>query len=67
MTTQAAKLTVSVPRHLILLADEVAKEQQISRSKVVSWCLEELAKQRLRAEMEQGYKAMAEEISNVRA
>ena len=40
---------------------EIAKEQKVSRSKVVSSCLRELAKRRFEAEMEEGYKAMAEE------
>jgi len=58
-----AKLTVSVPKDLISLADKVAKEKKISRSKVVSQCLEELARDREAAEMAQGYKAMAAENS----
>jgi DNA-binding transcriptional regulator GbsR (MarR family) len=41
------------------MADKVAKERKTSRSKVVSSCLEELAKKRLEAEMEEGYRAMA--------
>ena len=61
MTTQVAKLTISLPRDLIALTDEIAKEMKVSRSKVVSSCLQELAKKRLRAEMEEGYKPMAEE------
>jgi DNA-binding transcriptional regulator GbsR (MarR family) len=41
------------------MADKVAKERKTSRSKVVASCLEELAKKRLEAEMEEGYRAMA--------
>ena len=59
--SQVAKLTVSVPRELISFADDVASERRISRSKVISECLQEFAEQRRRAEMEEGYKVMAEE------
>ncbi|HUV75043.1 MAG TPA: DUF6364 family protein [Dehalococcoidales bacterium] len=61
MATQVEKLTISLPRNLIDLADKIAEEKKISRSKVVSACLQELAEKRLRAEMEEGYKAMANE------
>ena len=59
MSIQVVKLTVSVPAELVKLADKVAKEKKISRSKVVSSCLQELAKQRFQAELEEGYRAMA--------
>jgi metal-responsive CopG/Arc/MetJ family transcriptional regulator len=59
MSTQVIKVTVSVPADLVKLADMVAKEKKISRSKVVSSCLQELANQRSQAEMEEGYRAMA--------
>ena len=58
---RTAKLTVSLPRELILLADQIAKEKKISRSKVVSACLQELAEKQRVAEMVEGYKAMAKE------
>ena len=61
MSIQVVKLTVSVPAELVKLADKVAKEKKISRSKVVSSCLQELAKQRFQADLEEGYKAMAKE------
>ena len=59
MTIQVVKVTVSVPSELVKMADKVAKERKTSRSKVVSSCLEELAKKRLEAELEKGYRAMA--------
>ena len=59
MTIQVVKVTVSVPSELVKMADKVAKERKTSRSKVVASCLEELAKKRLEAEMEAGYRAMA--------
>ena len=58
-----AKLTVSIPRNLISLADKIANERRISRSKLVSCCLQELVEKRRIAEMEEGYKAMANEQS----
>jgi len=61
MTMQVEKLTISLPKDLIALTDEIAAEMKVSRSKVVSSCLRELAEKRLCAEMEEGYKAMAKE------
>ena len=61
MSTQVVKLTVSVPAELVKMADKIAREKKISRSKVVSSCLQELAKQRFQADLEEGYKAMAKE------
>jgi len=58
MTEQVVKLTVSIPRDLVELADKVAKEKNISRSKIVSSCLRELAKQILQQELEEGYRVM---------
>ena len=56
-----AKLTVSIPKDLITMADKVAKEKKISRSKVVSQCLAELARKTMEDEMAKGYKAFADE------
>lgn len=61
MSSQVAKLTISLPKSLIAFADEVASERKISRSKVVSSCLQEFAERRKLAAMEEGYKAMANE------
>ncbi len=61
MSSQVAKLTISLPKSLISFADEVASERKISRSKVVSSCLQEFAERRKLASMEEGYKAMANE------
>ncbi len=58
---RTAKLTVSVPRELITLAGKIARERKISRSQVVSSCLQELARKQLEAEMEEGYMAMSKE------
>ena len=61
MATRVEKLTISLPKSLILFADEVANEKNISRSKVVSNCLREFAQKRTIKLMEEGYKAMAKE------
>jgi len=61
MATQVEKVTISLPRNLILFADQVASERKASRSKVISSCLQEFADKRLREQMEEGYKAMAKE------
>ncbi len=64
MTTQVARLTISLPKSLVSLADEVASEENISRSRVVSNCLSELAQKRKMQLMEEGYKVMAKENSD---
>lgn len=61
MATRMEKLTISLPKSLILFADEVANEKNISRSKVLSNCLREFAQKRTIKLMEEGYKAMAKE------
>lgn len=58
---RTAKLTISLPRELISFADEIAKEKKMSRSKVFSSCLRELAEKRRVAEMAEGYRAVAKE------
>ena len=61
MATGAVKLTISLPHNLIAVTDEVASERKISRSRVISLCLQDLAKKRLRHKMEEGYRAMTKE------
>ena len=61
MTTRVGKLTISLPKSLISFADEIAGEKNISRSRAIAECLREMADKRMIAEMEEGYKAMAEE------
>ena len=58
---RTAKLTISLPEELISFADEIAKEKKISRSKVFSSCLQELAEKHRFAEMAEGYRAIAKE------
>jgi len=61
VTTQAGKLTISLPTHLISFVNEVKSEENISRSKVISDCLSEFARKRKIQLMEEGYKTMANE------
>ncbi len=58
---RTAKLTISLPKELISFADELAKEKKVSRSKIFSSCLKEMADKYRLAEMAEGYKAMARE------
>ena len=58
--SRVAKLTISLPQHLLSFADQIAREQATSRSKVISACIEEVAERRRIAQLEEGYKAMAE-------
>ena len=60
MASRAVKLTISVPQNLLAIADEVAAEKRISRSRVVAACLQELAEKRLQDKMQAGYKALAQ-------
>ncbi len=59
--TQAEKVTISLPKEMVLFADKLAKEKKISRSKAIASCLEKEAKRRFHAEMQEGYRLMAEE------
>ncbi|MBN1191485.1 MAG: hypothetical protein JXA46_17145 [Dehalococcoidales bacterium] len=53
--------TISLPKDLILVADRIAKEKKISRSKVISACLQDLAEKQKAAEMVEGYMAVSGE------
>jgi len=61
MATRVVKLTISLPRDLLSIADEIAFEKGISRSKVVYMCLQDLAERRLHRKMAEGYKALAKD------
>ena len=58
---RTAKLTISVPEELILFADQIAREKKVSRSKVLSLCLQELVERHKRDKMAEGYKVLAKE------
>ena len=58
---RTAKLTISLPEELISFADEIARKNKVSRSKVFSTCLRAMAENTRVAEMAEGYRALAQE------
>ncbi len=64
---KTAKLTVSLPEELISFADQIAREKKISRSKVLSSCLRELAERHKAREMAEGYRVVAKEQKQLAA
>lgn len=64
---RTAKLTISLPEELISFVEEIAKEKKISRSKVFSSCLQELAERHKFAAMAEGYKVIAKEQKKLAA
>lgn len=61
MTTTMENITVSVPSRLVSVVEEIVKEEKTNRSRVISRCIEDMARERTRGLMEEGYKAMAKE------
>lgn len=64
---RTAKLTITLPEELISFASEIAREKKISRSKVLSSCLRELAERHKATRMAEGYKLMAREQKQLAA
>ncbi len=56
----AAKITVSLPAHLLRAADAIARQEKKPRSGVISEALTLLLEERQRQEMIRGYKEMGE-------
>lgn len=56
-----AKITISLRQDLLDLADQLARERSTSRSAVVAELLQEEARVRTEALMEEGYREMAGE------
>jgi metal-responsive CopG/Arc/MetJ family transcriptional regulator len=65
MKTPVKKVTVSLPPDVIVFVDKTAKKRGVSRSKVISACLAETAERHLLAEMEEGYRLMAQEQQKI--
>ncbi|MBI4336541.1 MAG: CopG family transcriptional regulator [Chloroflexi bacterium] len=59
--TRVAKITISIPRELLDLADRLARERSTTRSAVIAGLLEKEEEARIQALMEEGYREMAEE------
>jgi metal-responsive CopG/Arc/MetJ family transcriptional regulator len=55
------KLTITLPGELVSVADRLAKERKMSRSKVISICLQDLAEKQKAKEMAEGYISLAKE------
>lgn len=61
MVNETMKLTISLPKPLVIFADKMAKQKNITRSKLVSMCLEdEIQRQKIEA-MKEGYLVMSKE------
>ncbi len=61
VATKVAKVTISLPKALLDIADRLAKERAVSRSNVIAHLIEKAERERIEALMIEGYKAMAEE------
>jgi metal-responsive CopG/Arc/MetJ family transcriptional regulator len=55
------KITISLPAELVSFTDKMAEESNRNRSQVISKCLKELAEEREKEFLKEGYLAMAEE------
>ncbi|MBI2304495.1 MAG: CopG family transcriptional regulator [Chloroflexi bacterium] len=58
---KVAKVTISLPKNLLDMADRLAHERSTTRSAVIVELLEKEEKARIQALMEEGYREMAEE------
>ena len=58
---RAAKITISLPKDLLALADRLAEDRGISRSGVIAELLEKEERARIEALMAEGYREMGEE------
>ena len=58
---RASKITISLPKDLLDLADRLAQERSTSRSGVIAELLDREEEARIHALMKEGYLAMAEE------
>ncbi len=61
MTTQSLRLSLSVPKDIVSGVDAIASEKKLTRSKLISKCLEEMIEKEKRELLIEGYKAMAKE------
>jgi len=58
---KVTKVTISLPGELVELADAIAAERATSRSAVIAGLLKQYRAERLRADMAEGYRALAGE------
>lgn len=58
---RVAKVTISLSKDLLDLADRLARERSTTRSGVIAELMEKEKRARIQALMEEGYREMAEE------
>lgn len=61
MPATMENITISVPSRLVALVEEIARENKTNRSKIISQCLENLARSRREQLMIKYYDTMAKE------
>ena len=61
MPATMENITVSIPKRLVTIVEQVVKENKTNRSKVISQCLEDFARRRREKLMIQYYEKMAKE------
>lgn len=61
MVTQKVRLSATVPKYIIDETDEIASESKISRSQLISECLNKMIQSRKQKLLADGYTAMAEQ------
>ncbi len=61
VATRVAKITISLPKELLEVADRLAKERATTRSSIIAALLKKEERTRIEALMIEGYKEMAEE------
>ena len=60
-TSQVAKVTISLPPHLLAYADSLAKGRSVTRSRLISQLLEREEEAEMQESMALGYREMADE------
>lgn len=55
------KMTISLPERLAAVLDRLVREQRTTRSGAIARLLEQAERERLEAEMAEGYRMMAQE------
>lgn len=62
---KVAKVTISLPKGLLQIVDDLARERSTTRSSIIAELLEKEEEARLHMLMEEGYREMAEENSSL--
>jgi metal-responsive CopG/Arc/MetJ family transcriptional regulator len=67
MTTQTLRLSLSMPKDIVVGVDIMASRKRLTRSKLISKCLEEMLEREKRELLVEGYRVMAKEHSEFAA